>query len=768
MRRRMRTRKNRFIAGTGLALFLFLLCPDTSFFVQAQESVFEKEADVYLIQSAQDMRTLALLVNGNKEVEPGTPANIASYRLTRDIDLSAYCKGKEGWEPIGYRDLGDESLEDILWEKDEETGERRETDAGYFNGTFDGDSHVITGLYINRPEECGQGLFGHRTDLMHEEPDSEEYRRREHTVIRNLYIKDCDITGETAGGVMGGMICWGFEDNGSVRMENCHVTGKVSGGCVGGVVVCAATVKNSSFAGTVRARRAGGIAESAYAISGCAVHAVVQGSDAAGGLSDVVWCVQNSYMTGTVQGDDCAGGIAGRGIYMSGCYSLAHVTGFSGRGGLAGRLESHPEVIGVMPEELVAVMPEDFLSTVTVKNCLMGRPSDFTHLEETDFRKLLGKPEEGKWADVWFCATDYAYPNLSWERESRFGYTVTVTAQEGDSLWKIAEGICGDGHFWPQIYAENQDRVGDEADGLLPGTDLEITLNASLAAYVAEGEPWRQEKEFLEKGREQGLSAARLQSFYRRLLADDLWNGIMLKWQRKDYGRRINTCVIADLDGNGQKDMLVMAGEGGGMVPGVIWLYYNEEPVSVLKDENAYYEDDFCFGFGLWNAPWMADLDNDGNQELLFEVFNGGNGGSGGRDICLFRHVGSEWKDCLKELPNDRGDGGDVGLRVSVTCAGVDRYEAHCPYLDESIEFDGENIREIGEDEFGHAGGSNVWGFYCLECVAYKGKNALQCREYLSGEGGNAHGVGDAVFILVWDVDGVCRVADWRVEGYTD
>ena len=32
-------------------------------------------------------------------------------------------------------------------------------EGGCFNGTFDGGNHVITGLYINRPDEQAQGLF---------------------------------------------------------------------------------------------------------------------------------------------------------------------------------------------------------------------------------------------------------------------------------------------------------------------------------------------------------------------------------------------------------------------------------------------------------------------------------------------------------------------------------------------------------------------------------------------------------------------------------
>lgn len=162
-----REMKIRVLAKAGIGFSLFL-CLEIGLCVDAKDlAAFQKEGQIYLIQSAKDMRTLAQLVNKNEEVEPGVKANTASYRLTRDIDLSAYCTGEGGWEPIGYRNYEDDSLEDILWNKIEESGEGEEywatyeaTDAGYFNGTFDGDGHVITGLYINRPEEQAQGCSG--------------------------------------------------------------------------------------------------------------------------------------------------------------------------------------------------------------------------------------------------------------------------------------------------------------------------------------------------------------------------------------------------------------------------------------------------------------------------------------------------------------------------------------------------------------------------------------------------------------------------------
>lgn len=51
-----------------------------------------------------------------------------------------------------------------------------------------------------------------------------------------------------------------------------------------------------------------------------------------------------------------------------------------------------------------------------------------------------------------------------------------------------------------------------------------------------------------------------------------------------------------------------------------------------------------------------------------------------------------------------------------------------------------------------------------LRCVEYKGGYAVEASEYLYGEGGHAHGVGIAKFIIVWDEDGNSRVDKWWIE----
>ncbi len=542
--------KGKFRTGVtaGLLFFVYLqagLC------AYAKEAAFEKDGDVYLIQSAGDMHLLARLVNTGKEVEPGVAAHSASYRLNCDVDLSAYCKEEGGWEPIGYRNIYDESLDDILWEKDGESEDDgwvtyKETDAGYFNGTFDGDGHVIRGLYINRPNEQAQGLFGARVDLRGENRDSMDYKSRETTVIKNLYIEDCDVTGAYyTGGVMGGM--WNFiqYEGGNLYIENCHVTGKIVGnGTAGGVVGSASTVKNSSFTGSVDASGAGGIAGESYYIYGCTAHAKVNGSCYVGGIGGEAVCVRNSYMTGTVAGYDRVGGITGAGACLTGCYTRADVTGYSRTGGLIGDIQS-----------MNAPTPKEASSAAAIRNCLMGgyhmeraekrndldvyyptkdryngyiygfpgaglersavgafyyreglevegfgkgmyefsawncRPYDCTRLEETDFKDLLDKSEE-KWGDVWYCAADYAWPVLAWEKDSRFGYRVTVTVQEGDSLWKIAKKVYGNGNGWKEIYEQNKALIGEDEKLIFPGMDIDVTVGPSSAKYANGAGEW--------------------------------------------------------------------------------------------------------------------------------------------------------------------------------------------------------------------------------------------------------------------------------------
>jgi len=94
--------------------------------------------DPYLVEDAADLNAI------NNDA-----AHLAaSYKLKNDISLSAWLapggpgyNGGAGWYPIGIY--------------------TNNYPIGIFSGNFDGAGHKITGLWINRPNGFGMGLFGY-------------------------------------------------------------------------------------------------------------------------------------------------------------------------------------------------------------------------------------------------------------------------------------------------------------------------------------------------------------------------------------------------------------------------------------------------------------------------------------------------------------------------------------------------------------------------------------------------------------------------------
>lgn len=52
--------------------------------------------------------------------------------------------------------------------------------------------------------------------------------------------------------------------------------------------------------------------------------------------------------------------------------------------------------------------------------------------------------------------------------------------EPGDSLWNLSERYYGDGRFWPLIYENNREVIGDEPTSLTVGTELVIPNLPSL------------------------------------------------------------------------------------------------------------------------------------------------------------------------------------------------------------------------------------------------------------------------------------------------
>ena len=215
--------------------------------------------------------------------------------------------------------------------------------------------------------------------------------------------------------------------------------------------------------------------------------------------------------------------------------------------------------------------------------------------------------------------------------------------------------------------------------------------------------------------------------------------------------------VLNDYDGNGKTDMLVCLyedTEDADSYYGCLYLFMND-------DEPYYIYDDFCcYCFGWIFGDFGADIDHDGNTEIVFCVQGTGCGGAGDCQKFVLKYKDNEIE--RMELPDDFPSeySYDSGL-----CVDVERdneknvYKVYCPYLDETITI---NITDDDED---WGGGANCRGYHTLAMTEHDGKRLLTGYEYLYA-GYIANGIGNAVFLFDWDENGKAFVSDWYIEDW--
>ncbi|MEX2397889.1 MAG: cadherin-like beta sandwich domain-containing protein, partial [Balneolales bacterium] len=238
------------------------LSAQTEYIVQIFEYNGEGGTEVYLGSAANDnpkvQKTESSFDGGNgSEADPfliSTPEQLPeiinhpdmNYELMADLDLDVppYNTGS-GWDPIG-------------------------SPGTFFNGTFNGNGHSITGLYIDRPGEDMVGFFGMTS---------------EDALIENIIIEGADVTGKDHVGVIAGI------NIGTIK------TSFTNG-----------TVKGNANIGGLVGSNTGDIADS-YSL------ADVNADQApAGGLVSMNFegVITNSYSAGAVAGDDPEiGGLVG-------------------------------------------------------------------------------------------------------------------------------------------------------------------------------------------------------------------------------------------------------------------------------------------------------------------------------------------------------------------------------------------------------------------------------------------------------------------------
>ncbi len=242
----------------------------------------------YLIPNLETLETLRDNVNS------GTDYSGIYFKLTADIDMSEKYSETTGtsWTPIGVR-------ENMLMDKNDDEKNKP------FAGSFDGNGHKISGLYIYGTDEC-QGLFGYTAD----------------GTVKNLTVSGYVAGKDCVGGIAG----W----NNAV-IENCVNECDVSGAHYDGPIEII-----SAAAGGVSGLNQGKILKSSN-IGNVNNEYYAHANDSVGGISGENWgTIENCFNTGEVSGRFEMGGITGLNkATIKNCYSIGIITGAHNAGVVA-------------------------------------------------------------------------------------------------------------------------------------------------------------------------------------------------------------------------------------------------------------------------------------------------------------------------------------------------------------------------------------------------------------------------------------------------
>lgn len=167
--------------------------------------------------------------------------------------------------------------------------------ANPFTGSFDGDEHVISALYINRGGTERVGLFGSSLNAD----------------IRNVGVENVNIVGYES---VGSLIGWAD----STTVERAYSSGSV-------------TVNSTSAGGLIGVTKNGGSVLNSYSTADA--HSDGWGA-AAGLIYHSESLVSNCYATGHVSGGNlCAGLVGVNASTIVDCYATGDVTIWGGIGG---------------------------------------------------------------------------------------------------------------------------------------------------------------------------------------------------------------------------------------------------------------------------------------------------------------------------------------------------------------------------------------------------------------------------------------------------
>ena len=188
--------------------------------------------------------------------------------------------------------------------------------SSYFTGTYNGNGHTITGLFISRGSGSDAGMFGSTNGA----------------TLKNIKLVNVRVKVTGGGGYVGGLVA----ENYSSSIDSCTVSGSVSssGNEVGGLVgrnvnnSGPSTVTNSSSSAIVTGGSNAGVGglvgdNNSCTITNCystgSVLDSLSGADLGGlvGISESGSSVSNSYSTATVTGTGVSQEVGGLVGYLS-------------------------------------------------------------------------------------------------------------------------------------------------------------------------------------------------------------------------------------------------------------------------------------------------------------------------------------------------------------------------------------------------------------------------------------------------------------------
>lgn len=265
---------NSAVKGTGF--------PDTSWF-DWNKSTLE-------ISNPDQLAGLAILVSQYADFSQKTVV------LKNDLDLSCY----PNWRPIG--------------------GELTRDGLSTFNGSFNGNRHIIYNLRINRIDSSYQGLFGNI-----------------YGEIKNLAVKNAEVIGDSNVAIL-------LASASNDTLSNCSVSGTVYG-CenVGGLAGISSIIECCSVDAEIHGiTNVGGITGiSMNHITKCTSSGRVIGNNIVGGISGMTTggTIEECINSMIVTGDSSVGGILGeinKDTIVSSCTNKAEITGVDRIGGIIG------------------------------------------------------------------------------------------------------------------------------------------------------------------------------------------------------------------------------------------------------------------------------------------------------------------------------------------------------------------------------------------------------------------------------------------------